>query len=222
MGLRYRKSFKAGPVRVNLSKSGVGWSAGTKGARVTKKASGGYRTSVGANGLYSTNDFGGSRASRKDNAKKKSGCLPWLGGLFALFAFFGLLGSCSPEEPEANMPEEAPPIVEVQDQVQSNVLEEEPEEKEVIEFDPIFVDPATGEHTTGKEETQTPSSDVESDADSSFIVEQEAVPQEQIVYITNTGSKYHRDGCRHLSESKIEIELATAESRGYTACGTCH
>lgn len=46
MGFRFRKSFGAGPFRVNLSKSGVGWSVGGKGFRYTKKATGGTRTTL--------------------------------------------------------------------------------------------------------------------------------------------------------------------------------
>lgn len=46
MGFRFRKSIKAGPVRINLSKSGVGYSVGGKGFRYTKKAGGGTRTTV--------------------------------------------------------------------------------------------------------------------------------------------------------------------------------
>jgi hypothetical protein len=30
--------------------------------------------------------------------------------------------------------------------------------------------------------------------------------QEETVYITRTGKKYHRDGCRYLSQSKIPIK----------------
>ena len=41
MGFRFRKSFQAGPVRINLSKSGVGYSVGGKGFRYTKKVGGG-------------------------------------------------------------------------------------------------------------------------------------------------------------------------------------
>lgn len=44
---------------------------------------------------------------------------------------------------------------------------------------------------------------------------------ETIVYITKTGSKYHRDGCQYLHSSKIAIELSKAQSRGYTACSKC-
>lgn len=46
MGLRFRKSINMGPFRLNLSKSGVGYSVGGKGFRFTKKANGGYRTTL--------------------------------------------------------------------------------------------------------------------------------------------------------------------------------
>ena len=40
-------------------------------------------------------------------------------------------------------------------------------------------------------------------------------------YITNTGEKYHRDGCRYLSSSKIPITLSEACSKGYSPCSVC-
>lgn len=46
MVFRYRKSKNFGPFRINLSKSGVGWSVGGKGFRYTKKANGGSRTTT--------------------------------------------------------------------------------------------------------------------------------------------------------------------------------
>jgi beta-lactamase superfamily II metal-dependent hydrolase len=42
-----------------------------------------------------------------------------------------------------------------------------------------------------------------------------------IVYITATGSCYHRDGCRYLSKSKIPITLAKAKAEGYRPCSVC-
>jgi micrococcal nuclease len=42
-----------------------------------------------------------------------------------------------------------------------------------------------------------------------------------IVYITNTGEKYHRDGCRYLSISRIPISRADAIAQGYTPCSVC-
>lgn len=41
------------------------------------------------------------------------------------------------------------------------------------------------------------------------------------VYVTRTGSKYHRDGCSSLSKSKIEITLKEAIEQGYEPCKRC-
>lgn len=43
----------------------------------------------------------------------------------------------------------------------------------------------------------------------------------ETVYITNSGKKYHADGCRYLSKSKIQIEKDAAMKRGYGACSVC-
>ncbi len=50
MGLSYRKSFKAGPIRVTASKSGISYSGGVKGARITKRADGRVQTTLSAPG----------------------------------------------------------------------------------------------------------------------------------------------------------------------------
>ncbi|MBU3188747.1 hypothetical protein K9O30_06180 [Clostridium bowmanii] len=41
------------------------------------------------------------------------------------------------------------------------------------------------------------------------------------VYITNTGGKYHKKGCRYLKKSSIAIKKSSAVSQGYTACKIC-
>jgi len=33
--------------------------------------------------------------------------------------------------------------------------------------------------------------------------------------------KYHRDGCRYLSKSKIPISLSDAQAQGYEPCSVC-
>ena len=43
----------------------------------------------------------------------------------------------------------------------------------------------------------------------------------EVVYITNTGEKYHKGSCRYLSNSKIEIDLDEAIDKGYEACKVC-
>lgn len=46
--------------------------------------------------------------------------------------------------------------------------------------------------------------------------------QNQTVYITKSGEKYHLEGCRHLRFSrKIPINIATAREEGYEPCKTC-
>ncbi len=46
MGFRFRKSKNFGPFRVNVSKSGIGWSLGGKGFRYTKRADGKTQTTT--------------------------------------------------------------------------------------------------------------------------------------------------------------------------------
>jgi len=46
-------------------------------------------------------------------------------------------------------------------------------------------------------------------------------PTTQTVYITDSGTKYHRDGCQYLRNSKMPISLSTAKERGYTPCSKC-
>jgi phosphatidylserine/phosphatidylglycerophosphate/cardiolipin synthase-like enzyme len=41
------------------------------------------------------------------------------------------------------------------------------------------------------------------------------------VYITRTGTKYHRAGCRHLARSSVAISRKEAEARGYAPCKVC-
>jgi Protein of unknown function (DUF4236) len=51
MGFFFRKSFKFGPLRVNLSKSGIGVSAGVKGARISTGPRG-TELNLGRKGIY--------------------------------------------------------------------------------------------------------------------------------------------------------------------------
>ncbi|QDU28858.1 Thermonuclease precursor [Anatilimnocola aggregata] len=41
------------------------------------------------------------------------------------------------------------------------------------------------------------------------------------VYVTTTGEKYHRGGCRHLSKSRIPISLSRAQA-SYSPCSVCN
>lgn len=48
----------------------------------------------------------------------------------------------------------------------------------------------------------------------------ERAPKSVTVYVTKTGKKYHRDGCRYLRQSRIQIELHEAR-KVYGPCSVC-
>lgn len=71
MGLRFRKSIGAGPFRVNFSKSGVGYSVGTKGYRVTKTAKGSIRktASIPGTGVSYVTETSANKKAKTESRK---------------------------------------------------------------------------------------------------------------------------------------------------------
>ena len=88
------------------------------------------------------------------------------------------------------------------------------EEMETDEFIPEVETTETTTKESTKETTTKPTTTKEVTTTTEEYIE-------DVVYITNTGSKYHNYGCRHL-KSVIEITLSQAKARGYAPCGTCH
>jgi membrane protein YdbS with pleckstrin-like domain len=68
MGLNFRKSIKFGPARINLSKSGVGYSVGAGGLRYTK-------------------------SPKRKSAKKKLTLSECIGYLFGIIIFFFIVAA---------------------------------------------------------------------------------------------------------------------------------
>ena len=101
MGLRFRKSINlGGGAKINLSKSGVGYSIGTKGARITKKANGGSKTTLSVPGTgisyvkesrgkrktANTSEGGGTGGSMGNTGgPKKRNTLLWVLGWLCVF-----------------------------------------------------------------------------------------------------------------------------------------
>lgn len=63
MGFYLRKSKSLGPLRLNLSKSGLGFSVGTKGARVGVNSKGKKYVHAGRGGLYYRQEFPSGKTS---------------------------------------------------------------------------------------------------------------------------------------------------------------
>lgn len=68
-----------------------------------------------------------------------------------------------------------------------------------------------GEATGGASESEEESMESDNGSDGSVTV-----------HITKSGTKYHVQGCRHLSKSDMEISLTDALERGYEPCSDCN
>lgn len=75
MGFYLRKSISVGPLRFNLSKSGIGVSAGVKGLRFGVGPRGNY-IHMGRGGLYYRATLLPSTASRKSPTQPEISSLP--------------------------------------------------------------------------------------------------------------------------------------------------
>lgn len=101
MGLRFRKSKKLGPFRINFSKSGIGYSVGGKGFRYTKTADGKRRKtySIPGTGISYVDEKrkkknnGGENMDRISPKKAKTKTI--LKGILIFFIIYGLLGACT-------------------------------------------------------------------------------------------------------------------------------
>ena len=123
MGLRYRKSVKMGPFRVNFSKSGVGYSVGGKGYRVTKTADGRTRTTMSIPGTGISHVSETKRQPQQSQPERYHiSPLVWIAiGLGFFIMLTAALTSCSSQEPPASSA--------------ASVIE-------TVEGDPVVVDPA--------------------------------------------------------------------------------
>ena len=88
MGFRYRKSVNIGPLRLNASKSGLGWSVGVPGARYTKMANGRNRVTASIPG---TGVSWIEESKKEVETEEKSGWKIFFDVLLAIGAILGII-----------------------------------------------------------------------------------------------------------------------------------
>lgn len=233
MGFRFRKSANIGPLRVNFSKSGVGYSVGGKGFRVTKRADGKTQTtaSVPGTGIAYTQVSGRGSAKSSGSSGKKKG--PVASAVLIVLLLVGMascmasggdsdepktpeeLPAAAPEEITQEQPEATPPetAAEAPQDAPEALKEEIPAAPENNDAAPVVTPPAAVEAEPAKE---TPAEEAPA-----------PVPQSNPV-IGNRNSKiYHEPGCSSVNDmkekNKVNFDSAeAAKSSGYKPCSRCH
>ena len=219
MGFRFRKSINlGGGLRLNLSKSGVGYSWGTKGFRITKTADGTVRktASIPGTGLsYVTESSKKQPETVTDNisagetkSKKPFYQKGWYWAIIILFVLIGIGGSGENDK----------------DSVSSTETTTEAQAEQTTTEEPTV--PATTESTTetsAEPTTSETSSETPTESASSQVTEAPSEPTttaETKVYITPTGSKYHyNNNCN--GGTYIESSLDEALAKGLEPCKRC-
>lgn len=90
----------------------------------------------------------------------------------------------------------------------------------------ITIDYATGDSwlTDGSAAAAAPEESPDAlpdEADEASASPADGADGAQTVYISESGTKYHREDCRYVKDGSRELTEAEAEAEGYSACGTC-
>ena len=227
MGFRFRKSIKLGGLRVNLSKSGIGYSVGGKGYRYTKKAGGGTRTtlSIPGTGISHVSESSGPKAGTPHRAastdtkegmnvkkSKKNGKLgPILAVLLCILALVSCFGG-SDEEATAAPTEPS---------------------KTLMQSEPTAPTEATELPTEAQTDAPTaPPTEPPTEAPTEPLTEAPKDPPETepegITYVLNTNThKFHYQSCSSVDDMKESNKSTYTGTRdevidmGYEPCGRC-
>lgn len=223
MGLRFRKSKKIGPFRVNFSKSGIGYSYGNKYARVTHTADGKKRTALTAPGTglsyVHTEGKQGNRQSQEyqepAREKKRSGCLPWALIAAAVLIFAGL-GNGKTDK------------IDIKSDPKISTVETVAEPTKQIQFRPVSAEVEKTESTTqpvtrATTETTVPTTEATTQPTTAATT----APEEQQFIVNKNTKKFHHVWCGSAPESSsknywlTETTRESLEQRGYTPCKKC-
>lgn len=241
MGFRFRKSINLGPAKINLSKSGVGYSFGSKGFRVTKKATGGTRTTVSIPGsgfsyvrnsskkskkstpVRTTGDGAGTPPSGYTYTPSSSSGGPkkplhkrwwfWVAAAFlALIVIAGVFGE--------NNTSNAQPTETVNATVEptnSPHTTPKPTPTPTPEPTPIPTPESTPKPTTIPTPVPAPVATPVPTTAPAPTTEQTG----PMVWVSRTGKRYHNDPDCSGMKNPSQIPLSDAERRGLTPCNTC-
>lgn len=228
MGLNFRKSISIGKhSRINLSKSGIGFSTGVKGARVSVGPRG-VRKTVGipGTGVYYTkqeslNKLKQGNTSSYNNGqainKKKTGC-----GCFSIIAAFiiicaifgGLTGGDKKETQTAKTPTSKTQISKKQDTTTKAQVSKPAKQN---------TQQASNQNTaSASSESSNQNNNSSSTTAASTSQASQNNNQNITVYVTKSGKKYHLAGCRELKKGSTAISLKDAKAQGYTPCKICN
>lgn len=247
MGWNFRKSIKVGKhTRINLSKSGIGVSSGVKGARVSVGPKG-VRETVGipGTGIYYTkqqslnklNDSknpptnNGYNRNANNKGKGGCGCLSVIAIIVILIAVIG--NSTSNKNDSVSVNSTSKPKVETRVSKPSkadntNVQKQVASEKSASSY--VSAPASKSVSMQSQSNSSNNNSNRQNTQNTQPAVVQPAPKTQQasnqnnelIVYVTNTGKKYHMAGCRYLKRSQISIKLKDAKAEGYEPCSVCN
>lgn len=205
MGRRYRKSIKLGPLRINLSKSGVGYSVGNKFYRVTKKANGGMRTTatLPGTGISDVKDYSKDQveeAAQMARTRKKKKVPAIVSGAAALLVLISVVTGGGDDSSKDK------------DSTPSTRQEQ-------------TVTPSTSTKTTTTTKTDTKTetpapAETKTETTTTAQASQPATQNERKVYRTKTGKRYHYDSNCNGGDY-YEVTLSDAQNAGLTPCKKC-
>lgn len=224
MAFRFRKSIKLGPLRINFSKSGVGYSVGNKFYRVTKKANGGMRTTATLPGTgisdvkdYSKDQVEEAAQMARTRRKKKTPAI--VSGAAALLL---LIGVVTGDGDDASKDKDDTPSTRQEQTVKPSTSTKTTTTTKTDT-------PAPSTSTETKTETTTPSTPTDppdpapqpsTKTDANAQDSQPATQNERKVYRTKTGKRYHYDS--HCNGGDYyEVTLSDAQNAGLTPCQKC-
>lgn len=226
MGTRFRKSLNLGPLRINFSQSGVGFSVGNKFGRITQKADGNIRTTttLPGTGISHVKEYGAKQtgAAQGGSPNDSGGSLfkpLLLGALTVCLLIFAVVG-CMPhsedpepdnaqavmQEPQEQVDEQAPQTdAETQPDETPGDIQTQPEPDPTPAPNPV-VDSEPDQKPTPQPQpvtTPEPTPQPEQAEPAPTLTPEQAFREslKQYAYVGSSESdKYHRPTCRWTSK----------------------